>query len=224
MQQPETINNVQEDKSFEERARDFLRDLNEGKGFIKVHREVGHDVAGLKVGAGEHTGLVFKDGKVFHAKEAGRYYDVLVEYFKERGYEPNIYELVKPMFFAAGERYGVIQEYFTEPCLSELMGYFFMMKEIKKREKKLQRELNTEETGAFRFRFFGSEDSRLRCEQFVNRQPNRDITLDDMAEVQREFGVDTDYLGLSIKSDNVIVLDQRRIEDWPKIGLAIIDY
>ena len=48
--------------------------------------------------------------------------------------------------------------------------------------------------------------------------------MEQMLDVEREFGGDTNYLGLLVKPDNVIVLGQRKVNDLERIGLAIIDY
>lgn len=214
----------QRERNFEERARDFLIDLKNGKGFREIYRDFGFDVSGLKVGIGEHAGLVFKNGQVYHAQRASEFYDELMKHFKERSYEPWSYELVKPNFIAVGEQVGIIQDYFPQPSLSELMRYFFMIKEIKKMERKLQRGLNTEEMETFRGKFVGDKDSGLRCKQFLDEQPNKSITLEDITDFNKEFRDDTDYLHLDIKPSNVIVLGQRKTRDLEKMGLAIIDY
>ena len=213
-----------DNKGFEDKARDFLSDLASGKGFVTVYREIGHNVAGLKVGIERHTGLVYKNGDVTHAQKASDFYDRLVSHFEERGYEPYSYELVKPNFVAVGERNGIVQDYFCEPSLSELRSYHVMIKEIRKMERKLKRPLNAEETEIFRGRFVIDENSRLRCEQLLSQPHNQDITLEQMTDVEREFTSDTEYLHLWVKSSNVIVLGQRRKEYLDRIGLAIIDY
>ena len=210
-------------KEFHKRALDFLRDLEKNEGFVIVHREIGHDVSELKVGVGGHAGLVFKNGKVFDAKQAASNHDTLLAYFQKRGYEPYGYELVKPQFVAVGKRFGVIQDYFTEPTLTELHGYLFMGKRIEQRKRKLGREMTPEETERIRGRFLYGKDSMARCQQLVSAPHNGVITLEHITEVEREFTVDREYLRLFVKSDNVIVLGQRG-SDLQRTGIAIIDY
>ena len=214
----------QRERNFEERARDFLIDLKNGKGFREIYRDFGFDVSGLKVGIGEHAGLVFKNGQVYHAQRASEFYDELMKHFKERSYEPWSYELVKPNFVAVEERNGIVQDYFYTPSLSELGLYQVMIKEIRKREIKLKRPLNAEEIETFRSRFVRDEESRLRCEHLLSQPQNSDITLEQLTEVEREFNSDTEYLHLWVKPSNVIVLGQRRREELVRTGLAIIDY
>jgi len=218
------MNNGIKNKPFEDRVSDFLRDLERGEGFVTVHREPGHLVKDLKVGVGKHAGLVYKKGAPSHVQMANQYYDRLMAHYRERGYEPYSYELVKPNFVATGERLGIVQDYYEEPSLAELRGYLLMGKEIKKGERKLQRELNDEEKETFRGRYVKDEDSGLRCEQFLKEPHNKDITLEQIMEVGREFYLDLDYLALPRKSDNVIVLGQGRGRNLERTGLAIIDY
>ena len=210
-------------KKFHKKALDFLRDLEKNQGFVIVHREIGHDVSELKVGVGGNAGLVFKNGKIFDAKQAARNHDALLTYFQERGYEPYGYELVKPQFVAVGRRYGVIQDYFPEPSLSELYSYLVMGKRIEQRKRKLGREMTPEETEGIRGRFLYGSNSMVRYQQLVSAPHNGVITLEHITEVEREFTVDEEYLGLFVKSDNVIVLGQRG-SDLQRTGLAIIDY
>ena len=145
-------------------------------------------------------------------------------HFEERGYEPYSYELVKPNFMAVGERNGIVQDYFCEPSLNELRNYHIMLKEMRKAERKLKGPLNAGQIDSFRGRFLRDENSGLRCEQLLSQPHNRSITLEQMAEVEREFTSDAEYLHMWIKPSNVIVLGQRRKEDLDRIGLAIIDY
>ncbi len=217
-----TYFNEPNDKGFEERARDFLRDINSGKGFKIIGRDSGHDVRELKVGIESHMGLVFKEGKVWHAEEAGRIYHKLVNYFKERGYEPYSHYLVKPKFIAVGEQTGIIQQYFEEPSLHELLIYLTRRENIEQKAKKLHRELFPEEVKEIRI--FVEKDSELRCGGFLKRQTNTEITLEQMIDVNREFTEDVDYLRLDEKPSNLIVLDQRKDKDLERVGLAIIDY
>jgi hypothetical protein len=216
--------NEHDDRSFEEKAIDFLSDLNSDKGYITIRRDIGHDVYGLKVGTGKNTGLVYKDGDVSHAQTASHIHDKLVGHFNERGYEPWSYELVKPNYIAVGERKGIIQEYFDAPSLSELHFYHVMMKEMRKKERGLKRPLNAEETEKLRGRYFRNEDFILRCERLLGQTNNADITPEQMREVVKEFDYDKEYLGLWLKPSNVIVLGQRKGEDLDKTALAIIDF
>lgn len=210
-------------REFHKRALEFLRDLEKNKGFVIVRREIGHDVAELKVGVGEHASLVFKTGKVSHAQEAARIYDTLLQYFKERGYEPYSYELVKPHFVAVGERTGIIQDYFEEPSLSELHSYLAMGDTIERRTRQFGMELTPEEISGIRGRFLYGTDCEVRCQQLLSAPHNRVITLEHIKEIQREFGIDINDLGLWVKSENVIILGQRG-PNLQRTGLAIIDY
>ncbi|GEM_PF-3254583 len=214
---------MQSEKSFEEGAINFLRDIEKGNGFRELNRGIGHSRTLLQVGIGEHTGLVFKNGYVAHAQAANRYYHKLVNYFKARGYEPGSYGLAEPKFVAVGEHLGVIQEYFDEPSLSELGNYLVMIKQKGVREKKLSRDLNAAEINGMGEKFGLKSESKLRCEQLLKRQQNADITLEQMIEVEREFKEDWEYFNMWIKPENVIVLGKRETEP-DKIGLAIIDY
>lgn len=219
--QPEPDN-----RSFEERARAFLEDLERGAGFEIVNREVGHSAAygPPKVGTGIHTGLVYKGGYVAHAKQANRFYHELMKHFKERGYEPYSYELIKPDYLALGETVGVVQEYYDKPTLRELMGFLVARKKIMQRERKLGTSLADEEKELIRRKYVRHKGEVLRCEQFLNELPNRNIALEQMREVEREFYADRDYLRLQIIPENVIVLGHRTVKDLQRIGLAIIDY
>jgi hypothetical protein len=218
------MSNGSDNRSFEEKARDFLSDLAREEGFVTVHREIGHDVSGLKVGTGRNSRLVYKNGDVTHAQKASDFYDRLTSHFEERGYEPWSYELIKPDFVAVGERKGVVQVYFDTPSLNELHSYHVMIKEMSKRERKLGRPLNAEEIESYKDKFVRDEEARLRCKQLLIQPHNRDITLEQMTEVIREFNSDTKYLDLWVKQSNVIVLGQRKREDLVRTGLAIIDY
>ncbi len=218
--QSEEITDIR--RSFEERARDFLRDVDRGEGFRTECREVGHMVSGIKVGIGEYAGLVFKSGYVHHAQMASNFYDTLIEHFKERGYEPYSYGLVKPNFWAAGERVGIVQDYFPEPSMSELMNYLVMRKKIGQKERKFQRTLNPAELGEIKGKFCRDVGSESRCRQLLDEEQNKDITLADVREVERELMSDTDCLHLWVKPENVIVLGRRK--DLQRTGLAIIDY
>ncbi|MBI1936153.1 hypothetical protein HYS31_06955 [Candidatus Woesearchaeota archaeon] len=219
----QTVIVAQSGKNFEDRVIDFLKDLREGKGFTEINRGIGHSGALLQVGIGDHTGLVFKNGYVTHAQIASEYYHKLIEYFKNRGYEPYGYELIKPKFVAVGEHLGVIQEYFTEPTLYELDMYFIMMKQKGIREKKLGRQLNALEINYMVRKFRLEGDSGLRCEQLLKQQQNTDITLEQIVDVEREFKDDWEYLQLWVKSENVIALGRKENQS-DKMGLVIVDY
>jgi hypothetical protein len=212
-------------EQFEQRARDFLLELKMGTGYVEVYRDKGHDVHCLKVGTGIHSGLVFKDGKVSHAKQANEYYHMLKEYFKRRGYEPYSYELFEVRFFPTGERMGVVQEYFDRPSLNELSAYLGMKNWVRGREKNLKRDLNPAEIRLARGKFGINPDNELRCTQFLGLPQNATITLEQIVDVRRELKEDTDYLRMYLKPENVMVLQQRiGGESIARIGLAIIDY
>ena len=214
----------QVDLTFEERARDFLRDITDCRGFKAIRRELGHYVVdGLKVGTGRNEGLVFKKGSVSHAGIAGRIYDTFLKYFQGRGYEPASYELFKPRFIAAAEQGGIVQDYFPEPSLRELSIYFHMKRKIEQAERKFQRTLTADEIDLIRGRSASGEDLELRCRQLLAEQSNANITSGQLLEVQREFNTDIDYLGFVIKYDNLIVVGQRNDTLPPRIGLAMID-
>ena len=76
------MGNEFDNRRFEDKARDFLSDLANGKGFVTAYREIGHYVSGLKVGTGKNTGLVYKNGRVAHAQIASDFYDRLVGHFE----------------------------------------------------------------------------------------------------------------------------------------------
>lgn len=210
-------------RNFDERAAAFKRAIEKEKGSRDVYRDPGHKIFGLKVGTGQYKRLVYKRGYIFHAEKAAEYYERLIRHFKERGYEPGSYTLVKPRFFPAGETIGVIQEYFERPTLSEAHGYFAMRKQITQKERVLHRKLSPTEAKGIRARFFSNKDSFMRCKRLFNEPFNKNVDEAQMAEVEREFEADRDYVNASIKHDNIIILGQTR-ETVPRIRLAIIDY
>ena len=210
--------------SFEERAAAFLVAIKSEEGFEVVRRGGGHDVSTLKVGIAEHEGLVFKEGKVFHPKRAHEYHDALIQHFTEREYDPSSYELVKPEFMAVGESKGVIQEYFPEPSLDELGSYLSNEKRIRNAKRGSSDGPGDDEVRRQLIAFYNNEDRVLRCEKFLRAETNKDVTLEQIAEVRRELLEDAENLNLWVKTDNVITVGQRESDGLQKITLAIIDY
>lgn len=210
-------------RNFEMRAAAFQRAIEKEQGSREAYRSPGHMVSGLKVGVGQHRRLVYKKGYVFHAEKAAKFYEDLTKHFKARGYEPGSYTLVKPKFVPVAETIGVIQEYFERPTLAEVLSYFALRKQVAQKERVLSRKLNTSEARGIRDRFFANKDSFMRCKRLFNEPFNKNVDEAQMAEVEREFEADRDYVNASIKHDNIIVLGQTR-ETPPRMRLAIIDY
>ncbi|MBS3141030.1 hypothetical protein J4405_02700 [Candidatus Woesearchaeota archaeon] len=211
---------------FEERARAFYDDIQRGVGFKRVNRGHGHYVISpLVVGVDDNNGLVFKrEAHVGHARQAQGYYERLIDYFKRRGYEPFSYELFNPNFFPVGNHIGYIQEYFEEPTLHEILGYFHMKKRIE------ESKLTPKEIVRIKRINMPIEGSEERCEQFLKRQENNSMTFEQIFEVEREFCNDIEFLGFLKKLENIIILNQRGKKDLQRgdliqrVGLAIIDY
>lgn len=216
---------VSEDRrSFEERAKDFLMDLANGEGFRLVYREGGHDVSELKVGIEKHQGLVFKNGKFSHATMAIKFYDLFIRHFKERGYDPYSYQLVRPNFLAAGDILGIVQDYFDGPSLTELTSYFQMVHDTNKIEAQRGANLEPAEIQKIIGRYLMGESSLLRCKQFLEKASNISVTREQTIDVRRELLCDASFLRLYLKTDNVIAVDQIREGDLNLMGLVIVDY
>ena len=118
---------------------------------------------------------------------------------------------------------GVVQDYFCQPSWNELSMYMTMSKEITKREEKLQRTLNSQELSEYRNKFLKDDASKVRCEEFFNMQYNKNIGLEDITEMDREFYTDIKNTDIYIKKPNIIVLG-RKDQQTCKIGLSVIDY
>jgi hypothetical protein len=202
---------------FVSKAKEFLCDLSQGIGYREVQRDVGFDVATLKVGTGKHAGLVYKDGKVTHAHKADRNIERLLNHISERGYE-----LVRPPYLTVGESYGIVQQYFDEPTLGELCSYMEATSRMQSGRQRYKSLLDHTEKSALLRGMLGNDDAISRCRALLDQPRNRDLTLPEIIDARREFYTDTTYLRLYVKESNVIVLGKKNNQE--RIGLAIIDY
>lgn len=179
--------------NFEQRARDFVRDLKRGRGF----REVSSGGKIIRVGMGKHKRLVQKKHK--RALNTGER-DLLIYLAKEE-ITPECYELV-PVPGVVVE--GVpVQEYFHKPSVYRLQVFLYA-------KEKGQRLSDLSDFSRHEFDL---------CKRFL--KDNKDLTLAKLNLALQELNTHMSESGKGPSlSSNYIVLGQT---DDGRIRIAMVD-